>query len=117
MMFKQNMTTAIKLTPIRGSEKSINVPMLDAITRNLSMAIDAGMKNVAQQRIVRDMIKVGVATKATPAQKKNKTQNFVVEFKVNGVDQSYVISDPLLYESDANSRRHWRHNYRSLWYS
>jgi len=99
VMFKQNMTTAIKLTPIRGSEKSINVPMLDAITRNLSMAIDAGMKNVAQQRIVRDMIKVGVATKATPAQKKNKTQNFVVDFKVNGVDQSYVIADPLLYES------------------
>ena len=99
VMFKQNMTTAIKLTPIRGSEKSINVPMLDAITRNLSMAIDAGMKNVAQQRIVRDMIKIGVATKATPAQKKNKTQNFVVDFKVNGVDQSYVIADPLLYES------------------
>ena len=98
-MFKQNMTTAIKLTPIRGSEKSINVPMLDAITRNLSMAIDAGMKNVAQQRIVRDMIKVGVATKAPPAQKQDKTQNFVVDFKVNGVDQSYVIADPLLYES------------------
>lgn len=98
-MFKRSMTTSFKFAQLKGSEKAVNVPMLDAITRNLSMAIDAGMKNIAQQRIIRDMIKVGVAKKATAAQKKNKSQNFVVDFKVNGIDQSYVVRDPLIYES------------------
>ena len=98
-MFKRSMTTSFKFAQLKGSEKAVNVPMLDAITRNLSMAIDAGMKNIAQQRIIRDMIKVGVAKKATDAQKKNKSQNFVVDFKVNGIDQSYVVRDPLIYES------------------
>ena len=99
VMFKKNMTTAIKLKRLVGSESAVNVPMLDAITRNLSMAIDAGMKNVAQQRIVRDMLKIGLATKANRAQRKNASQNFVVNFKVNGVDQYYKIHDPLIYES------------------
>ena len=99
VMFKKNMTTAIKLKRLAGSESAVNVPMLDAITRNLSMAIDAGMKNVAQQRIVRDMLKIGLATKANRAQRKNASQNFVVNFKVNGVDQYYKIHDPLIYES------------------
>ena len=98
-MFKRNMTTAVKLTKLKGSEKAVNVPMLDAITRNLSMAIDSGMKNVAQQRIVRDMIQIGLAEKATPEQRRNKTQNYVVSFKVDGVDQHYSIKDPLIYES------------------
>ena len=98
-MFKRNMTTAVRLTKLKGSEKSVNVPMLDAITRNLTMAIDAGMKNVAQQRIVRDMIELGLAKKATPEQRKNKTQHYVVSFKVKGVEQHYSIKDPLVYES------------------
>jgi len=99
VMFKRNMTSSIKLKELKGSEKAVNIPMLDAITRNLSMAIDAGMKNVAQQRIVRDMTKIGIANPATVAQRKNMTQNFVVNFKVNGVDQYYKIHDPLIYES------------------
>jgi len=99
VMFKRNMTSSIKLKELKGSEKAVNVPMLDAITRNLSMAIDAGMKNVAQQRIVRDMVKIGIAEKATTAQRKNISQNFVVNFKVKGVDQYYKIHDPLIYES------------------
>ena len=98
-MFKRNMTTAVKLTKLKGSEKAVNVPMLDAITRNLTMAIDSGMKNVAQQRIVRDMIQLGLAEKATPQQRKNKTQHYVVSFKVKGVEQHYSIKDPLVYES------------------
>ena len=98
-MFKRNMTTAVRLTKLKGSEKAVNVPMLDAITRNLTMAIDAGMKNVAQQRIVRDMIQLGLAEKATPQQRKNKTQHYVVSFKVKGVEQHYSIKDPLVYES------------------
>jgi hypothetical protein len=98
-MFKSGMTTAFSFKKLRGSEKGVNVPMLDAITRNLSMAIDAGMKNVAQQRIVRDMATIGLAKKATPAQIKNKKQNFVVSFKVQGKDQHYKVDDPLLYES------------------
>jgi len=98
-MFKRNMTTAVRLTKLKGSEKAVNVPMLDAITRNLTMAIDAGMKNVAQQRIVRDMLQIGLAEKATPEQRKNKTQHYVVSFKVDGVEQHYSIKDPLIYES------------------
>ena len=98
-MFKSGMTTAFSFKKLKGSEKGVNVPMLDAITRNLSMAIDAGMKNVAQQRIIRDMVTIGQASKATVAQTKNKKQNFVVSFKVKGKDQNYVVNDPLLFES------------------
>ena len=98
-MFKGSMTSAVKLQRMKGSEKAVNVPMLDAITRNLSMAIDAGMKNVAQQRIVRDMVLAGAAEKATVAQQKNKAQHYVVSFKVEGKEQHYAIKDPLIYES------------------
>tara|TARA_R110000765_G_scaffold79749_1_gene156808 strand:- start:48 stop:5864 length:5817 start_codon:yes stop_codon:yes gene_type:complete len=98
-MFKSGMTTSFSFKKLKGSEKGVNVPMLDAITRNLSMAIDAGMKNVAQQRIIRDMVTIGQASKATVAQTKNKNKNFVVSFKVKGKDQNYAVNDPLLFES------------------
>ena len=43
----------------RGSEKAVDVGLVESVTMNLNAAIDMGMKNVAQQRIVRDMQNLG----------------------------------------------------------
>ena len=80
-----------------ASAKPIDVPMLDAITRNLSTAIDLGMRNVARQRVVRDAVTMGLARDADeiPITEGDK----VVNFRVNGVARRFIIDDPLLYES------------------
>ena len=89
----------------KGSEKQVTVPLLEAITKNLGAAIDMGMKNVAQQRIVRDMVKLGLAEEV----KVNaKTGNAIgssaalpnqVTFKVDGQTRKFSIKDPLIFES------------------
>ena len=43
--------------------------MLESITRNLSAAIDMGMQNIAQQRIVRDMTQLGTAREVKPGER------------------------------------------------
>ena len=89
----------------KGSEKQVTVPLLEAITKNLGAAVDMGMKNVAQQRIVRDMVKLGLAEEV----KVNaKTGNAIgssaalpnqVTFKVDGQTRKFSIKDPLIFES------------------
>ena len=89
------MTGAAKFKELKGSESQVTVPLLEAITRNLSSAIDMGMKNVAQQRIVRDMISLGLASEVKgPNQGSN-----VVRFRVNGKIRAFSIEDPLIFES------------------
>ena len=89
------MTGAAKFKELKGSESQVTVPLLEAITRNLSSAIDMGMKNVAQQRIVRDMISLGLASEVKgPNQGSN-----VVKFRVNGKIRAFSIEDPLIFES------------------
>lgn len=80
----------------KGSDKAINVPLVEAIVKNTSAAIDMGMRNVAQQRIARDMQKLQLATQV-PYARRNEAG--VVTFKVRGKPVSFMIHDPLIYES------------------
>ena len=79
------------------SGKPVNVPMLDAITRNLSMAIDLGMRNVARQRVIRDAVTIGIARDANGIS--TTKEDDVVNFRVNGQPRRFIVDDPLLYQS------------------
>jgi len=91
------LTASAGFKAIKGSEKQVNVPLLDAITMNLDAAIGMGMRNVAQQRIVRDMVKYGLSRELKP--KEVARGELVVTFKVNGKNRRFTIDDPLVYES------------------
>ena len=91
------LTASAGFKAIKGSEKQVNVPLLDAITMNLDAAVGMGMRNVAQQRIVRDMVKYGLSRELKP--KEVARGELVVTFKVNGKTRRFTIDDPLVYES------------------
>ena len=93
----KGLTGTTNFKSVGKSENPIDVPMLESITRNLSAAIDMGMKNVAQQRVIRDSVKIGISRelpKGAPEGGKN-----IVTFKVNGVQRKFEMDDPLVYES------------------
>ena len=90
------LTQAGSFIPYKGSEDAINVPLVEAIVKNVSAAIDMGMRNVAQQRIARDLQKIQLAKQIpTKAQSDYPT----VDLKVNGNTVRFEIYDPLLFES------------------
>lgn len=91
------MTSAVNIRELKGGESPINMPMVEAIALNLSAAIQMGMKNVAQQRIVRDMVQLGLASELPPVPQGREL--YPVEFRVNGQKKRYSIHDPLVYES------------------
>ena len=80
----------------KGKTDKINVPLIEAITKNVGSAIDLGMRNVAQQRIARDMQKLQLATQV-PASRKDDAA--VIGFKVRGEPVYFQIHDPLILES------------------
>ena len=89
------MTSAATFKELKGGETAVTVPLLDAITRNLDAAVNMGMRNVAQQRIVRDMNSIGLAREI----KAGQTGNNVISFRVDGKKREFAIDDPLMYES------------------
>ena len=93
----KGLTGTTDFKPVGKSESPINVPMLEAITRNLSAAIDMGMKNVAQQRVIRDAVELGIAREIPMGQ--DVGDRNVINFKVNGVRRRFEMDDPLVYES------------------
>ena len=92
------MTSAAQFKKLEGSEKEINIPMLDAITRNLASAVEMGMKNVAQQRVARDLIEMKLAQRVSPLTPSAQGTG-VISFKKDGQKVSVRIADPLIYES------------------
>ena len=86
-----------KLVQLKGSDKRVDIPLLEATYSNLAAAIQMGMKNVAAQRITRDMLELGLARKAPPSV--TEKQAYIAEFKVKGKRVRYEILDPLVYES------------------
>jgi hypothetical protein len=82
--------------PYKGKTDKINVPLVESIVKNTAAAIDLGMRNVAQQRIARDMQKLQLA-KQVPASKKGTAG--VVGFKVRGEPVFFQIYDHLIFES------------------
>jgi len=91
----KGMTSAATFKELKGGETAVTVPLLDAITRNLDAAISMGMRNVAQQRIVRDMKSIGLAREVTAGQ----VGNNIISFRVDGVKRNFAIDDPLMFES------------------
>jgi hypothetical protein len=91
-----SLTGTTSIRELKGSEESINMDMLEAISLNLTAAIDMGMKNVAQQRIVRDMVELGLAREFKPGVAADAP---TVTFMVNGKKREYMVYDPLIFES------------------
>ena len=79
----------------KGSEKAVDVGIIEAVSLNLSAAIEMGMRNVAQQRIARDMQALGLARQVGL---KQSVPNGV-KFKVNGKPVQFEIDDNLIYSS------------------
>lgn len=91
------LTSVTNLKALKGGDEAIDVPLMEAILTNLDSAIAMGMKNVAQQRIVRDMITIGLGSMVQPGQSIDGRS--AVTFKVGGKKYSAFIDDPLIFES------------------
>ena len=76
-----------------GSERAVDIGLVESVAMNLSAAVNMGMKNVAQQRVARDLQKLGLARQVVASSKNTIT------FKVNGRPVHFQIDDGLLYES------------------
>jgi len=99
--YKQDHSKKINLFAAVGksqdSAKPIDVPMLNAITQNLSTAINLGMRNVANQRVVRDAAAIGIARDAEGIS--TTGEDHIIHFRVNGQSRRFIFDDPLLYNS------------------
>jgi hypothetical protein len=91
------LTSVTNLKALKGGEEAIDVSLMEAILTNLDSAIAMGMKNVAQQRIVRDMITIGLGRMVQPGE--NIEGRPAVTFKVGGKKYSAFIDDTLIFES------------------
>lgn len=92
-----DMTRMSEFRAYQGSDKAVDVGLIESVVLNMSAAIDMGMKNVAQQRIARDMQNMGLA-RQLPFKPEPKGRN-TVTFKVNGKPVRFEIDDNLIYDS------------------
>lgn len=90
-----NMTRKSEFKKYVGSEKGVDIGLVESATLNLSAAIEMGMRNVAQQRITRDMQAMGLARQIAP----NAKGTNAIKFKVNGESVQFEIADNLIYDS------------------
>lgn len=91
------LTSTTHMKAVGKSSEAINLPLLDSVLTNLDAAIGMGMRNVAQQRIVRDMIQIGMGRMVQPGQPIEGQPT--VTFKVAGKKYTAFIDDPLIFES------------------
>jgi len=91
------MTAIGDFKSVGNSEQGINVPLFEAVIKNLQTAIAMGMKNVAMQRTVRDMIKIDMGHMVQPGEKVEGRNS--VTFKVDGKKYTAIIDDELMYQS------------------
>jgi len=81
---------------INGTVRVEGIPLgdfLENVIRNASAAVDAGMKNVAANRGIRDALDLGTARQV------NVPNQDSVSVKENGVTKHYELDDPLLFEA------------------
>lgn len=95
-VFGNDLTTKVHIKEYKGSTEAIDVPLMEAIGLNLTAAIEMGMRNVAQQRITRDMQTLGLAEQLGKGEADTAA---TVKFKVKGQEVRFNIYDPLVYES------------------
>lgn len=95
-VFGGDLTSKSYIKEYKGSEKAIDVPLMEAVGLNLTAAIEMGMRNVAQQRIARDMQTLGLAKQLKA---KEQAEGQPVTFKVDGKEVRFDIYDPLVFTS------------------
>ena len=91
------MTAIGDFKSVGNSEQGINVPLFEAVIKNLQTAVAMGMKNVAAQRTVRDMIKIDMGHMVQPGERVEGRNS--VTFKVDGKKYTAIIDDELMYQS------------------
>lgn len=91
------MHTAGQFKAVGTSDEALNIDMLTAIQNNLNAAIAMGMRNVAQQRVVRDQINLGLGRMLNPGEEVG--DRTTVSFKRKGKKQTAIIDDPLIYQA------------------
>jgi hypothetical protein len=91
------LTSTTHMKSVGKSSEAINLPLLDSILTNLDAAIGMGMRNVAQQRIVRDMVTIGMGRMARPGEALEGLMT--ATFKVQGKKYTAILEDPLIFES------------------
>lgn len=80
---------------LKGGEAKIGDFMENAV-RNARSAIEAGMKNIAAQRGIRDALDEGLANKVSGFQQRTPD---IVSVRENGNTVYYQLADPLLVEA------------------
>jgi hypothetical protein len=79
---------------LKGSEAPLD-DFMETIVRNARAAIEAGMKNEAARRVIRDVVDFDLGEKLPSYQ----SGSDVVTVKENGMTVYYRVADPLLVES------------------
>ena len=95
-VFGGDLTAKAHIKEYKGSKDKIDVPLTEAIGLNLTAAIEMGMRNVAQQRIIRDMQTIGLAKQL---KKGEAATADLVTLKVDGKEVRFDVYDPLVFES------------------
>ena len=79
---------------LKGSEAPLD-DFMETIVRNARAAIEAGMKNEAARRVIRDVVDFDLGERLAGPQ----SGNDIVTVKENGMTVYYRVDDPLLVES------------------
>jgi len=79
---------------LKGGEEAL-ADFIETVVRNSRAAIEAGMKNEAARRVMRDMLRLNQG-QLVPA---GTSGADIVTVKENGVTKHYQVADPLLVES------------------
>jgi hypothetical protein len=80
---------------LKGGEAPL-ADFMETIVRNSRAAIEAGMKNVAAQRVMRDMLRLNQGRLVPAALARGSD---IVTVKENGLTKHYQVDDPLLVEA------------------
>ena len=90
-----SLSSVMKPKKLKGGEGEL-ADFLETVVRNTRSAIEAGMKNVAQQRVIRDAVRLGTASRLPVGARMGPD---VATVRVNGKDEYFIVDDPLLMES------------------
>jgi hypothetical protein len=85
----------VKPKKLKGGEEQL-ADFMETVVRNARAAIEAGMKNIAAQRVTRDVVALGLG-REVPANQAVGTD--IVTVKENGLTKYFQVDDPLLVES------------------
>lgn len=80
---------------LKGGEEAL-ADFVETVVRNSRAAIEAGMKNVAAQRVARDIVRIGQGQQVPASVARG---NDIMTVKENGKTVYYQVDDPLLVES------------------